>query len=94
MNILLYKLDPIITRQRFQKAIQENRSMSCSYCIYMWNNYLSSIVLGITARFLSTFVSMMFPAYKSIKSQDKSDDRQWLQYWILNPQLIQQQSLF
>lgn len=56
---------------------------------------LASIVLGIAARFLSTFVSMIYPAYRSIKAiesggiynkyeiLEKTDDKQWLSYWIL-----------
>ncbi|CAD8124852.1 unnamed protein product [Paramecium sonneborni] len=95
MNILLEKLNPLITKCGLDNTDNlELLRVPCkklgvrpAHLVFsLLVTSLISIVLGIAARFLSTFVSMIYPAYRSIKAietSNKDDDKQWLSYWIL-----------
>ncbi|CAD8105122.1 unnamed protein product [Paramecium primaurelia] len=95
MNILLEKLDPFVSKCGLDNMDQieilkgpcKKIGVRPAHVVFICGVVsLASIVLGIAARFLSTFVSMIYPAYRSIKaieSGEKTDDKQWLSYWIL-----------
>ncbi|KAM3146608.1 hypothetical protein pb186bvf_001138 [Paramecium bursaria] len=44
------------------------------------------MLLGLAQKFLSTFIGVLYPSYKSIQalsSSEKDDDKQWLTYWVV-----------
>ncbi|CAK68465.1 unnamed protein product (macronuclear) [Paramecium tetraurelia] len=95
MNILFEKLNPLVTKCGLDnmdeieilKGPCKKIGVRPAHVVFICAVVsVASIVLGIAARFLATFVSMIYPAYRSIKaieSDNKEDDRQWLSYWIL-----------
>ncbi|CAD8169674.1 unnamed protein product [Paramecium octaurelia] len=95
MNIVLSKLDPLITKFGLDNTDQmEILKGPCSkigvrpaHVVFIAGSVaLFSILFGIAARFLSTFISIIYPAYRSIQaieSSGENDDKQWLTYWIL-----------
>ena len=75
MNILLEKLNPIVTKCGLDnideieilKGPCKKIGVRPAHVVFICGVVsIASIVFGIAARFLSTFVSMIYPAYRSI----------------------------
>lgn len=75
MNILLEKLNPFVSKCGLDnmdeieilKGPCKKIGVRPAHVVFIFSVVsLLSIVLGIAARFLSTFVSMIYPAYRSI----------------------------
>ncbi|CAD8127711.1 unnamed protein product [Paramecium sonneborni] len=96
MNVVLSKCDPVITKlglddidqMEILKAPCAKIGVRPAHAVFIGGSIaFFSILLGIAARFLSSFICIVYPAYRSIQaieSRDNSnDDKQWLTYWIL-----------
>ena len=77
MNTVLSKLDPLVTKfgldnvdqMEILKAPCAKIGVRPAYVVFIGGSVaFFSIVFGIAARFLSTFISIIYPAYKSIQA--------------------------
>lgn len=81
------QLDQELSKFSFLRQLEKKSGVKKTVIVFVsFSAVLIFLVMNWAANFLSIVIGFIYPAYSSIlaiETPDKSDDKQWLTYWVV-----------